>query len=170
MSVTGVSGAFSSPFRGNYSGCVAWRQQGPQAQLVSNTTQVAVNPFAPTPTFPPASPHQWRDRNQTNHNLLKGYTSGMENKVSSHVFTPSLLLLQEWGEERRPWAVLSPGCLIGFKTWGTQDKWPLTCLSSFPVVICFFVGGFLRHQKGGDWWAYNACSQTCTGHLTTVKL
>lgn len=64
---------FFSPFRGNYSGCVAWRQQGPQAQLVCNTTQVAVNPLAPAPAFPPSSPHQWRDRNQTKRNLLKVY-------------------------------------------------------------------------------------------------
>lgn len=70
-SVTGVSAAFSSLFRGNYSGCVAWRQQGPQAQLVGNTTQVAVNPLALTPASPPASPEQCTDRNQTNRNLLR---------------------------------------------------------------------------------------------------
>ena len=96
------------PHRGNYSRCVAWRQQGPQAQLVCNTTQVAVNPLAPTPTFPPASPHQWRDRNQTKRNLLKVYLSGMENKGSSHVFTPSLLPLQDWGDETWGCAITGP--------------------------------------------------------------
>lgn len=110
MSVTGANAAFF-PLRGNYSSCVAWRQQGPQAQLVCNTTQVAVNPLAPTPTFPPASPNQWRDRNQTNRNLLKVYLSGMENKGSGHVFAPSLLLLQERGDETR-------GCAItGLPDW-----------------------------------------------------
>lgn len=68
MSVTGVSAAFSSLFRGNYSGCVAWRQQGPQAQLVGNTTQLAVKPLALTPASPPASPEH---QNQTNRNLLR---------------------------------------------------------------------------------------------------
>lgn len=82
MSVTGVSAAFSSLFRGNYSGCVAWRQQGPQAQLVGNTTQVAVNPLALTTAFPPASPEQCAYRNQTNRNPLRIVLDWTENTVS----------------------------------------------------------------------------------------
>lgn len=121
------------PLRGNYSGCVAWRQQSPPAQLVCNTTQVAVNPLAPRPTFLPASPKQWRDRNQTNRNLLEVYLSGMENKA---MFSLSLCYCCK-NEEKRPGAVLSLGCLIEFKTWGTQDKWPLTCLSFFSLISFF---------------------------------
>lgn len=85
MSVTGVSAGFSSLFRGNYSGCVAWRQQEPQAQLVGNTTQVAVNPLALTPASPPASPEPCADRNQTV-TFWDECMSGIKNNISAFVF------------------------------------------------------------------------------------
>lgn len=85
MSVTGVSAAFSSLFRGNYSGCVAWRQQDPQAQLVGNTTQVAVNPLALTPASPPASPEPCTDKNQTV-TFWDECMSGIKNNISAFVF------------------------------------------------------------------------------------
>lgn len=155
MSVTGVSGAFSSPFRGNYSGCVAWRQRGPQAQLVGNTTQVAVNLFAVTPTFPPASPHQWRDRNQTNRDLLTACVSGMEDKRSPAMFSLCLLYRCE-NKETKPGAGLLAGCFIGFKTGGTQDKWPLTCMS-LPFLLLQVL---YSNTPEGGLWSYNAFSQT----------
>lgn len=162
------------PLWGNYSSCVAWRQQGPQAQLVCNTTQVAVNPLAPTPTFPPSSPHQQRDRNQTNRNLLKVYKSGMKNKDSSHVFTPSLLPLQEWGDET--W-----GCAITrLLDWVLNMRDPRQVAFDFvslPFLLLLHVFCILRHQRG-DSGAYKVCLQTRkhnkpwkqTGHLTNVKL
>lgn len=150
MSVTGVSRAFFfPPFRGNYSGCVAWRQRGPQAQLAGNTTQVAVSPFAPTPTFLPASPHQWRDRTQINRNLLKVYPSGMENKVCGRVFSPSLFLLRE-KRRREHGLCYRRGCLIGLKTSVTQDKRPLTCLFSFLLWFSFFPFLFFVFTNGGN--------------------
>lgn len=168
MSVTGADIAFF-PLRGNYSGCVAWRQQSPPAQLVCNTTQVAVNPLALKPTFPPASLQHWRDRNQTNRNLLKVYLSGMENKG---MFSLSLCYCCK-NKETRPGAVLSLGCLIEFKTWGTQDKWPLTWLSSCYMFSFFFYSKIsetrfraLQHllcSKHDKHW-----SQSC--YWTNVKL
>lgn len=136
MSVTGADAAFF-PLRGNYSSCVAWRQQGPQAQLVCNTTQVAVNPLAPTPTFPPASPHQWRDRNQTNRNLLKVFLvwngeQRLQPCFHSFFVTVARMRRRDLGlcYHRAAW--------LGLKHEGLKKKWPLTCLSSFLVVFSFW--------------------------------
>lgn len=52
---------------------MAWRQRGPQAQLVGIATQVAVSPFAPDADIPASLPARLAtgDRTQTDRNLFK---------------------------------------------------------------------------------------------------
>lgn len=181
MSVTGVSGAFSSPSRGNYSGCVAWRQQGPQAQLVRNTTQVAVNPLALTPTFPPASPHQWGDRNQTSHNLLKAYRSGLENKVSKSCFH-SIFVTAARMRRQDPGLCYLWAVWLGLRHEGLQTTGLWHPSLPFRLLLLFFFqrryASLIFPRAGICGFTSNTCAQTCkhtkleqqTCHSTSVKL
>lgn len=143
MSVTGANSVFS-PLRGNYSSCVAWRQQGPQTQLVCNTTQVAVNLLAPKPTFSPDSPHQWRDRNQTNRNLLTVCLSSMEYKGSSHVFTPIFVTAARM-RRRDLGPYYNRAAWLGLKHEGlkTSGLWH----ASLPFLLLYVVVFIPRHQR-----------------------
>lgn len=71
---------------------MAWRQRGPQAQLVGIATQVAVSPFALDADVPASLSGRYatRDRTQTDRNLFKSRLVRNGEQSLARVFTQSL--------------------------------------------------------------------------------